>query len=69
MGKGGGKLHSSARRNGSSFTLTVVLPAEVKAVLDSSFTYHIAAQQGKIQRKEPGRSCTLNQADIMNSIF
>lgn len=54
---------------GVSFTRTVALPEEVTAVLDSSFIYHIAAQQGKIQRKEPGCSCTLNQADIVTAFF
>lgn len=43
---------------GISFTWAVALPEEVKAALDSSFIYYIAAQQGEIQRKEPECSCT-----------
>lgn len=66
---GGEGCRAQPDKMGVSFTPTVVLPEEVKAVLDSSFVLHFAAQQRRIQRKESGCSCALNQAVIMNSIF
>lgn len=47
MGKGGGNCTAQPDKMGVAFTQTVALPEEVKAALESSFIYHIAAQRGK----------------------